>query len=68
MVPHPSLLPQSQLQATQCSARLCRADGSNGKGVGANASAAKAPEVFLCADKEGHGGRGLQVVVNLELK
>lgn len=68
MVPHPSLLPQSELQAPQCSVRLCRADGSNGKGVGANANAAKTPEDFLCADKESHGEHGLQVEVILELK
>lgn len=68
MVPHPSLLPQSELQAPQCSVRLCRAGGYNGKGATANASAAKTPESFLCADKEGHGECGLQVVVILELK
>lgn len=54
--------------SSTCSVRLCRAGGSNGKAVGANVSAAKAPEDFLCADREGHEEHGLQVVVILELK
>lgn len=48
--------------------KALQADGTIGKGAGANASAAKTPQDFLCADKEGHGEHGLQVVVILELK
>lgn len=72
-VPHPSLLQQPQLQATQCSVRLCRADGSNGKGVGGKCRCCKGTKSLSHGwqgrwQHTAHGEHGLQVIVEVILK